>query len=198
MENSSAATEVPLIAPFPIDDISERSTIEIGAPIGAEDIYGAMPILVTRARDMRRDQHPRIGPEPRHGRVLEFTDIDIERRAAQTIALEGVGEGFLVDDLAPGDVDEHGPRLHRGKAVLVEEMGRLRRPLAADHHEIALRQEPIEITGAAKLAESRWQGPVWVQVAAGADDPHAERGAESTNIEPDPAGAHDTRNLAFQ
>ena len=72
----------PLIAPFPIDDISERSAIEIGAQIGAEDIYGAMPILVTGARDMRRDQHPRIGPEPRYGSVFEFTDIDIERGAS--------------------------------------------------------------------------------------------------------------------
>jgi hypothetical protein len=82
MENSAAATEVPLIAPFPIDDISERSTIEIGAQIGAEDIYGSMPILVIGARDKRRDQHPRIGPEPRHGGVFEFTDIDIERGAS--------------------------------------------------------------------------------------------------------------------
>jgi hypothetical protein len=42
-----------LIAPFPIDDISKRLAIEIGAQIGAEDIYGAMPILVSGARDMR-------------------------------------------------------------------------------------------------------------------------------------------------
>src|ERR1700724_3381422 len=76
--------------------------------------------------------------------------------------------------------------------------GRLRCPLAADHHEIALRQEPIEIPGAAELAESRWQGPVWVRVAAGADDPHAEGGAEFTDIEPDSAGAHDARSLTFQ
>src|SRR5579871_1557572 len=114
------------------------------------------------------------------------------------IALERVGEGLLVDDFAPGDVDEHGPRLHRCKAVLVEQTGRLRCPLAADHHEIALRQEPIEIPGAAKLAESRWEGPVWVRLAAGADDPHAEGGAEFTDIEPNSAGAHDARSLAFQ
>src|SRR5260370_30355542 len=99
------------------------------------------------------------------------------------IALERVGEGLLVDDLAPSDVDEHAPRLHRSKAVLVEETGRLRCPLAADHHEIALRQEPIEISGAAKLAESRWRGPVWVRVAAGAHDPHAQGGAGVTGLE---------------
>src|SRR5450759_5187301 len=109
------------------------------------------------------------------------------------IALERVGEGFLVDDRTPGDGDAHAAHLQRCKAVLVEETGRLRCPLAADHHEIALRQEPIEIPGAAELAESRWQGPVWVRVAA-----DAEGGAEFTDIESDPAGAHDTRNLAFQ
>src|SRR5215469_14117179 len=107
------------------------------------------------------------------------------------IALKRVREGLLVDDLASGDVDEHAPRLHRSKAMLVEETGRLRCPLAADHHEIALRQEPVEIRGAAKLVESRWQGPVRVRLAAGADDPHAEGGAELADIEPDSAGAHD-------
>src|SRR3984893_18940237 len=101
------------------------------------------------------------------------------------IALERIGQCLFVDDLAPGDVDEHRPRLHRRKAVLVEETGRLRRPLTADHHEIAIRQEPIEIPGAAKLAESRWQGPAWVQVAAGADDPPAVRGAGVTHLAPD-------------
>src|SRR5215471_16399505 len=107
--------------------------------------------------------------------MLEFADINIKRCAAQMIALERVGEGLLVDDLTPRDVDEHAPRLHRCKAVLVEETGRLRCPLAADHHEIALGQEPIEIPGAGKRAESRWQGPVWVRVAAGADAGKAAR-----------------------
>src|SRR5262245_38001470 len=187
-----------LIAPFPIDDIPERGALEIGAQVVAEEIDRAMTVLITGGRDMRRDQHPGIGPEPWRWRVLELADIDIERCAAQMIALERVGEGLLVDDLTPGDVDEHAPRLHRCKAVLVEETGRLRCPLAADHHEIALRQEPIEIPGAAKLAESRWQGLVWVRVAAGADDPHAEGDAEFTDIEPDSAGAHDARSLTFQ
>ena len=114
------------------------------------------------------------------------------------IAAKRVGEGFLVDDLAPGDVDEYAPRLHRGKAVFVKETGRLRRPLAADHNKIAIRQEPIEIPGAAKLAEPRRQGQAWLRVAAGTEDPHTEGGAESTDIAPDSAGAHDACSLAFQ
>src|SRR6516165_182930 len=100
---------------------SQWLAIEICAQILAEEIGGAVTILITARRDMRRDQYSGIGPEPRHRHVLEFTDIDIERRTAQMIALERVGEGLLVDDLAPGDVDEYAPRLHRGKAALVEQ-----------------------------------------------------------------------------
>ena len=114
------------------------------------------------------------------------------------IAAKRIDEGFLVDDLAPGDVDEHAPRLHRGKAVFVKETGRLRRPLAADHNKIAIRQEPIEIPWAAELPESRRQGEAWLRVAAGTKDPHTKGGAESADIAPDSAGAHDARSLAFQ
>lgn len=53
-----------LIAPFPIDDIPERPALEIGAQIVAEEIDGAMTVLITGRRDMRRDQYPGIGPEP--------------------------------------------------------------------------------------------------------------------------------------
>jgi hypothetical protein len=70
--------------------------------------------------------------------------------------------------------------------------------LAADHNEIAIRQEPIEIPGATKLAEPRRQGQARLRVAAGTEDPHTERGAESTDIAPDSAGAHDACGLAFQ
>ena len=64
-----------------------------------------------------------------------------------------------------------------------------------------LGQEPIEIPGAGKLAESRWQGPVWVWVAVGADDPHAEGGAEFTDIElrsgsDDPFGVPDAQSMS--
>src|ERR1700756_4094821 len=114
------------------------------------------------------------------------------------LALERIDEGLLVDDLTAGDIDEHAPTLHGCKAILVEEAGRLRCPMAADHNKIALRQEPIEIPRPAKLAESYWQRLVPVSVTARADDPHAEGGAEFTDIEPDSACAHDARSLAFQ
>ena len=52
-----------LIAPFPIDDIPKRPAIEIGAQIVAEEIDGAMTVLITCRRDVRRDQYPGIRPE---------------------------------------------------------------------------------------------------------------------------------------
>jgi hypothetical protein len=71
------------------------------------------------------NQHPGIRPEPRGRLVLELPDIDIEHDAVQVIAFKRISEGILVDDLAPGDIDEHAPRLHRGEPVLVEEAVRL-------------------------------------------------------------------------
>ena len=51
------------IAPFPIDDIPQRPALEIGAQIVAEEIDGAMTVLITGRRYVRRDQYPGIGPE---------------------------------------------------------------------------------------------------------------------------------------
>jgi hypothetical protein len=133
------------IPPLPIDNIAERLAIEIGAEIFAEQINSGMSVLVAGGRDMRRDQDLRFGPQPRHWRALEFADIDVQGRTSQVIALERNGESTFVHDFATSDIDEHAPRPHRGKAVFVEETGCLRRPLAADHHEIAFWQEPVEI-----------------------------------------------------
>jgi hypothetical protein len=36
-------------------------------------------------------------------------------------ALKSVEKGFLIDDLAAGDVDQHAPGLHRREAVFVED-----------------------------------------------------------------------------
>src|SRR5262249_18328680 len=110
--------------------------------------------LVARAGDMRGDQDSRISPEPYHRRPLEFADIDVERSASKMTALQRVKERILIDDLAPGDVDQHAAYLHRGKAVLVEQTSRLWRPLTADHHEIAMGQKVVEIGCAAKPTKS--------------------------------------------
>src|SRR5439155_23345432 len=146
---------------------------------------------------MRRDQHPAIGPQLRHRRPFEFAYIDIERRAAQMIALHRVEKGVLVDDLASGDVDEHATLLHRGKPVLVEEPGGLRRPLAADHDEIAVRQKPVECLRPADLAKALRQRRARLRLTAGADDPHAERSAQPADFAPDPAGADYADGLAL-
>ena len=66
-----------------------------------------------------------------------------ERHAAQVIALQRVEKGILVDDLATGDVDQHGALLHRDKTGLVEQAHHLRRPLAADHDKIAVDRKSV-------------------------------------------------------
>src|ERR1700747_3229874 len=111
-------------------------------------------------------------------------------------SFERVAEGVLVDDFAAGDVDEHAARLHQAKAAVVEETVRLRRPLAADHHEIAGREVAVEIIGPAELAEPWRQRLTGFRVATRADDPHTECRAEPADIESDAAGTDDAGGLA--
>src|SRR5690242_6630189 len=130
--------------------------------------------------------------------MLELADIDIERGATQMVAVERIGERDLVDDLAARYVDEDAALFHQRKALLVEEARCLRRPLAAHDDEVALRQHAVEVRGAPQFGEA---GRQWLaggrSGAAGADDPHPERGAEPADIEPDPSGADDAGGLAL-
>ena len=69
--------------------------------------------------------------------------------------------------------------------------------MAADHDEIAVRQKPVEIRGAPHFTEPRRKGFIGARVASGADDPHADSGAEPADIAADAAGADDAGGLAF-
>ena len=71
---------------------------------------------------MRRDQHPAIGPQLHHRRPLEFANIDIERGAAQVIAVQRIEKGILVDDLATGNVDQHAALHYRQQAACVRRL----------------------------------------------------------------------------
>src|SRR3954449_4963701 len=110
----------PSITALPVDHVVQHSAIAISTKIVAENIHAAVLALIAAVRDMWRDQYPAIRPEPRHWRGLAFADIDIQRRAAQMVALERAEERVLIDDLAPRDVDQHAAALHRREAVLVE------------------------------------------------------------------------------
>src|ERR1700688_1019349 len=133
-----------------------------------------MPVFIAGAGDMRRDQHPRVGPKPLHRRMLELADVYVESGAAQVIMLQSVGQGVFVDDLSTRDVDQDAARFHRGEAVFVEKAGCVRRPLAADRDDVAAWQERVEIGGAAEFTESRGQGLVRSCMTAGADYMHSQ------------------------
>src|SRR6202030_1834223 len=109
-------------------------------------------------------------------------DIDVECGTAQMTAFERVGEVVLVDNLAAGDIDEHTPRLHCSKPVFVEETMGLRRPLAADRNEIAVRQIAIESSRAADLTESCRHGLARLGATPRAENAHDARTAEAAHI----------------
>src|SRR5215212_7834401 len=113
------------------------------------------------------------------------------------VAFERAEERVLIDDLAPRDVDQHAAALHRREAVLVEQASRLRGPLTANCDEIALRQKPVESLRPADFAEALRQGRTGLRLTAGADNTHAERGAEPADFGSDPAGPNNAHSLAL-
>src|SRR2546423_15127917 len=86
--NDNSGSTGGLIAAVPVDDVVQWFAFEIGAQILAEEIDPAMALVVAGARDVWRDQHPRIGPQPRRRQMPEFPDLDIERDAAQTALIQ--------------------------------------------------------------------------------------------------------------
>src|SRR5260221_12659216 len=76
---------------------------------GGDAGHGAARLVRGRA-DVRRDDDVREGEEPwiDGGLVLE----DVESGAAEVVALQGVAESVLVDDLSPRRIDEERSMFH--------------------------------------------------------------------------------------
>src|SRR3954471_18681776 len=113
------------------------------------------------------------------------------------IACQSFGQGVLIDNFAARDIHQDAARLHRCEARVREQAIRLRRPLAADRHDIAVRQKPVQLSRAGNSAETRLQAAVWRWAAAGADNMHAERGTQPPDLLPDAAGANNADGLAL-
>jgi hypothetical protein len=116
-----------------------------------------MTVLIAGRRNMRRDQHPRIGPQPRQRRVLEFTNVDIERGAAQLTAIERIRESLLVDDLAsarlPASSSCGVPRRGSGRTTvpIPRRSRRLLRDGEGDRLHAATRSHPPKIVAAHRV-----------------------------------------------
>ena len=84
------------------------------------------------------------------------------------------------------------------KRAGIEQAVGLRRPLAADHHDVAFGQQAVEIRGVADFAEPLGQRLVQDSLTAGADNLHAKRRAQAPDLLPDAAGADDADGFAIQ
>src|SRR5262245_57423668 len=136
------------IAGGPVDDVGQGPSVEIGAQIVAEEVDAPMLTHVTAARDMWGDEDAFVVPEATIGFMFEFPHVDVEGHAPQPSRGEGGDQRLLVDDLAARDIYQNGARLHGGQRLRTDQLGRLRCPLTADHHAIALLEEGVETLGA--------------------------------------------------
>src|SRR5262245_20774604 len=152
---------------------------------------------VCTAGDMRGDQDALVLPEAGIGGVLELALVDVEADAAQLARCERIDQRRFIDDLAARDVDQHRSRAHRLERRAADPTGRLRRPLAADGHELALARPHMKTLRALETAESRRQSFPRRDVAPGADHAHPGAGAQAADRLADPTGADDAHGLAF-
>ena len=148
---------------------------------------------VGRGGDVRGEQDPRIAPQARVGGVVELAEVDVERGATELPRRKRGDQRLLVHDLAARDVDEHRSVLHRRERIAADQVLGLRRPLAADRDEVALREQVVQPARAPDLAEAvtRRSG-----TPPRADDPHAERRAEPADLAPDAARPDHADRLA--
>src|SRR5262245_26865522 len=185
------------VPPRPVDHVGERAPVQVGAQIVGEHVKAPMLRYVCTAGDMRSDQDTLVLPEAGIGGVLELALVDCEADATQLARCERVDQGRLVDDLAAGDVDQHRSLAHRFERRAANQPRRLRRPLAADSHELALAEQRMKTLRALETAESRRQSFPRRDVAPGADHAHPGAGAQAADRLADPTGADDAHGLAF-
>src|SRR5258708_3619789 len=71
--------------------------------------------------------------------------IDVEHRARDAALAQGFDQRVLLHHGAAADIDQPGAGFHPSEALAVEEVMRLLRERAGDHHEVAGSDERIEL-----------------------------------------------------
>ena len=153
---------------------------------------------VSAAGDMWGDEDALVVPEAMIGFMLELTHVDVECDASQLSRRERIDQCLFVDDFPPRDVHENRAGLQGGKRLSPDQPGRLRCPLTADRHRIALFEERTEPLGALQTAEPDGQDGIGRHPAPRTDHPHAGTGAQLPHLLTDATGAHDAHRLVLQ
>ena len=78
---------------------------------------------------------------------------DVGGEAAEVTRLECPDEGGLVDDGAPGDVDEYGPLLHGCELLLPYEAAGLLGEGADEDHVVGLAEHGVEVSPGVELID---------------------------------------------
>ena len=135
---------------------------------------------------MRRQQHPRQGPQLVVGGQRLLLE-DVETRTGDLARLDCCSEIVEPRRQAAPDVDEEGGLLHLLKPRAVHKPLGLQGVRHGQDHEIGGGQQRVELVAAVQLGNpGRCVAPALVD----ADHPHPERGGEPRDLATDPADAH--------
>ena len=118
----------------------------------------------------------------------------VEPGGGDPAGLEGVEERGLVDDAAPGGVDQHQLRLGLRELVGADQADRLGGLGQVDAHEVGLGQQRVEVDE----PDPHLGGAAGLDVGVEGDDVHAERAQPLGDEDADPAEADDADGLLVE
>jgi hypothetical protein len=119
---------------------------------------------------------------------------DVDGGTGHDAVLDGGGEGRLVDDPAPGHVDDPQPRLGLGQQRRVEQPGRLRRLRHVQRDEVRPLHQLLE----REQLDAHGPGPVGRDVGVERHELHAEGVGPLRHERADAAEADDAEDLAVE
>ena len=70
---------------------------------------------------------------------------DVERRPADSPLPQGGNQCLVDDDGPPGDIDDQRAGLHQADPACIDQAARFRRQRAAEHEDVALRDQRVDV-----------------------------------------------------
>ncbi|GGU50145.1 hypothetical protein GCM10010211_13030 [Streptomyces albospinus] len=123
--------------------MAERFTAQVAADVAGDDLRRLVGDLPAAARDVRGEHDAGGGQQPGAGRDRLLGE-DVEAGAGQLPGFQGVADRVVVQQHAPGAVDEHRAARHRGELVAADHAGGLRGDPGVQRDDAGAGEEVVE------------------------------------------------------
>ena len=119
--------------------------LHIAPQIVTEQLKPPRVLDIGADRGVGRDEDVGQPPQCFGRRAAELVYIHIQRGRGDLPVLQSPNQGRLIDQLAPGDIDQTGARLHQPQLGRANELLGLGRPLGAQHDKVAVFKQARQV-----------------------------------------------------